>query len=296
MGGTQADVSRWTGASGDEDWATAGNWATHAGSPTTTIPSDGESALFDERSATGVSATLDQSGIELSGLACNPGFRFELGTDAAPLLIDVDHTNSGAVTPYCSIYGMGRFVKLSGSIINANVAHRGAGKFYLSGGTITNPVFSAGTSVIESAGLIAPASGSGVAVVQGGNITVRQHAGSTTSDIATFYIFGGEANNYRTSNQLLMGGGSPVVRLLFDAAVDTRIDQIGGTLYMNSSGTIALLNGYAGVATTKGATQDFTISAQNLYLAKHTMDITASPIVVTETASAVKYGFSGLGA
>jgi len=294
MGGSQADVLRWTGAADDGNMATAGNWTTHAGSPTTTTPSDGESVLFDHRSATGVYANLDQSALELAGFAVMPGFRFQIGTASAPLLIDVDHTNSATVDPYCRIYGMGQYVKLSGSITNATVSFPGAGKFHLSGGSITNPVFAGGTVIVEADGLIAPASGSGVAKALAGSVTIRQHAGSGTSDTATMLALGGEVNNYRTANTIEVGG-SAVLRQLVDAAIDTKIDQYGGTVYMNSSGTIAQFNGYAGLATTKGALNDFTISAQELHLNTHTMDLKSAPIVVTETAAAVTHGFARVG-
>lgn len=296
MGGTQADILRWTGASGDGDWTTAGNWATYAGSPTTTTPSDGEGVLFDHLSATGVTASLDQSATELSLMVVQPGFRFGLGTASAPLLIDVNDDNSAAVTPMCKIFGMGADIKLSGLFTNLQVGFQGANRFYLAGGTATNPVFFAGSSVVDADALISPASGSGETKMLGGNLTIRQHTGSGTSDIATFTQTGGTVNNYRTSNVLSVTGAQSVLRQLVDAAVDTRLDQLEGLVYLNSAGTIAQFNGYAGMATTRGGQYDFTITNQNLYLPTHTMDLKASPITVTESNAAVQYGFAGVAA
>lgn len=236
-------TTTWTGASNDGNWSTAGNWSTSGGS---TPPG----ALDDVVIPTGnmdISAGLT-TGLQYASLTVTEGFRFNIGTSSAPLLVT-------GVTGKTKIVVAGAFVKLAtvtNALVDVTVVFRSRGAFSLTSGTATLlKVSGSGTVDIDASAVV-----TGIKI-NGPTVTAGSGTAFTTATMGS-----GQLTTSR-SIATFTGAQSRLITLGAAALSTSAIAGGGCTINHQASGTIASLELFTGSIFTpqSNVNSSFTITA-----------------------------------
>jgi hypothetical protein len=245
MANSATDVLLFTGASGDFDWDTSGNWTTIQGSPAAGTPSTGEGVAFNELSATNLTVPPGSS-VAINNFRVAPGCRINFGS--ASTAIDNVAVTSGT-TPKMIYGGDCPAFYFNGSITTASINRTGGGEFVYVGGTLTNGTFQSGKVTIGGGATTT------TGYLTGADVLQLADSGSAAT---TLYVVSGSYTTDRDYVTLHQSGGHVVTR--GTAKASTSHNLYGGTFDVQSSGTIAQILGFGGKLSLVKAQRPLTIT------------------------------------
>lgn len=222
---------------GKTDWSDTASWAGGV------VPVDNDDVFILEGAQT-VSAGLNQSGVNLNSLYVGPDFKGNIGSDAAPLQINGD---GASPTKFTWAATGGGYCKISGTIPVMDAI--GQGTLYAAGGTWAKMNVAGSARVVYDASAeITVTTGRIIVSSQGASVVIPAKSGGGTTTAALVVVTAGKVQSARTilTGQVGAYGGVGELTLTDAAAVSTLLEMLGGTVRPLASGTIALLNAYAG--------------------------------------------------
>lgn len=223
---------------GKTDWSDTASWAGGV------VPVDNDDVFIYEGAQT-VSAGLNQSAINLNSLYIGPDFKGNIGSDAAPLQINGD---GASPTKFTWAATGGGYCKISGTIPVMDAI--GQGTLYAAGGTWAKLNASGSARVVFDASCeITVTTGRVIVSSQGASVVIPAKTGGGTTTCALAVVTAGKLQSARTFLTAQVGSAGGVGELILTdaAAVSTLLEMLGGVVRPLASGTITLLNAYAGL-------------------------------------------------
>jgi hypothetical protein len=250
---------------GGADWNTAANWSTAA------VPTTGDTVYLDDNSTTDILYGLNQSAVDTITLNAKLGFIKSLGTASYSLKPgnnwvlnygELGNSNQPAVgSPRFKLnFGSNTFTATVNNSGSVSPTDTGRAALQITGGSNTSKIYIVGAARVDvaagngetaSLSVIGNSGGSSNVIVGSGCtlVTGDCSAGTTTFNCAMTTLS-------TTSGASVTTQGS--------GAITTA--SIGGSVKLNSTGTIGTLNVYAGgVANFSGNIASRTVSTTNLY-------------------------------
>lgn len=224
MAGTTSDIVRWTGAAGDGNPATAGNWIIQAGTPSTP-PAAGEKAIVNTLGASQINGA-NQSALTLGELEIER-FPGQIGVGGTPWQINATVLKVNSLSD----------VNLAGTFTTTTIAGTGAGRVRLASGDCDNLTVSGGDVVIGTAFTVAQNATELVRVL-GGNVRIEANANAVVEIIQQ----GGYVTSERSVTTWHADGGVAKPRL--NAAVTTLNGRGMARVLIETSGTLATVNAF----------------------------------------------------
>lgn len=222
MAGTTSDIARWTGAAGDGNPITAGNWIVQAGTPSTP-PAAGEKAIVNTLGASQINGA-NQAALTLGELEIER-FPGQIGVGGTPWQINASVLKVNSLSD----------VNLTGVFPVASVAATGAGRVRFASGDCNTLTVSGGDVVIGTAFKVAGESSEFVRVL-GGNVRIEANANAIVEIIQQ----GGYVICERSVTTWHADGGIAKPRL--NAAVTTINGRGMARILIETAGTITTIN------------------------------------------------------
>lgn len=266
----------WVGRAGDGDWSDANNWSTSRNGAGGNGPPATNDDVFIENLDRPINAGLSQAGVDLASLDISTLPGGSIGSPGSPLNVAVSGTGTLSKDGQFYYRGHGN-VWFSAGTANVDQLQFFGGRFYQSGGTITDARIGPGYFEVGSSGTITNAYNYGATLI------IRDGSGTVTG-IAS-YAGTTDVSN-RALDALTVHGGKLLYR--GTTAVVTCNVSRGGILYYASSGTITTLNVYGGVVDSSKAQYPFTVTAATILAGSSYFK--NSPVVVTTSAKTL-YGY-----
>lgn len=239
-------TSTYTGAAQDGNWSTAGNW-TGTNTPPTALD-DVIVSGGDRDIVLGLSPA-----VQYASLTVTEGFKFNIGTSSAPLVI-------AGVTGKTKIVVAGSFIKLAtitNPIVAATVVFRSRGLFALSttNATAVTALYASGAGTVDIDGAAAVTH----IKINGPTVTAGSGTAFTTAKIG--------AGQLTSSRSIGTFSGAQARLILQNAAAITTSATCGGGCTFNhqSSGTIAELEMFTGSSFTPQSNTNSSVTITLLY-------------------------------
>jgi hypothetical protein len=258
----------WTGAAGDGDFSTAGNWLGGVAPA-----ADAQDYVFDRGSAD-LTAGL-ATGFSAANITITPGYAGKIGSESAALTF----TNVTGTIRYA---GSGQWCKIgcSGTVAALQTSHSG-GTFHASGGTWTLITTAIGAVRVEASAV--------VTTLRNVNALDVKVAASSTA-ITTLTNYGHTEITDRDVTTANNGAGRTRLKGTCDT---TKINLYGGEVNDQSDGTATHVEAFPGARyTMSGLTANKTITSRTRW-AGATIDTTAPGVTVTLTNAETVVGEPG---
>lgn len=227
-----------TSSAGPSDWNTAANWSGGA------VPTTGKEVKFSTGSVD-VLYGLDQSSVALDSMEVGPGYTGSIGQPSSSYYLQIDINNGGG-NDALVLGGSGDSYWINGTIPNVQITRSSAStKAIMLDGDIDD-LYIVGSGV---RGTVDVKSGTVLdRVYMTGSSNAKLVINSSVTSLDTIDMNGGVCENGSAVTAVLVAGGKYTQK---GATAVSTIDQWGGTIKYNSSGTITTLKVYNGVFNTE---------------------------------------------
>ncbi len=268
----------WTGAAGDNDWDTAGNWLNNQ------VPGNGDAVIVPAMAADSTKdiAGEDKSSVLLTGFYVEPGCYLKIGSRTAPLELDADYVVYQGLGDY-SFLDLANATRIE--ILDCGAGGDEAYGLNLSGSSSGADVFvnvdsgrMVGIGAFEDAGW----TGTDLHVLNG-----QVDIGDDLALSGTLHLSGGDVQLRDETERVAMSAGT--LTLAPNGNIGTSLNLRGGLFKWQAGGTIAALNISGGGVVDASASGDAkTISVLTWYGEGHIID----PLK-TITISAITFQVGG---